>query len=503
MTDTQPLTWHAAGSSTPTERALADDLGWGPLLAVIAVANMMLYLIHRRRVGAGLTDPRGWSRRAGAVDTGPMKAAESSAEPVSDVRARFLTFERRWQLAWELLPYLLIGFSFLLTILTAELPASELLLVGLLVAVLLGWQVWFITLHPQWPERRLLPMALYFAGLLTLALVLSSRAEAFSILVFGCFPMAFVALLGRWAYLGIGLTCLGLLIAIGGTRPDADLTVQLAGVGVLAAAIGWAIRRVETETVQRRQAHAELEERNDQLRQANREKEELQEDLVAAAREAGVAAERARLARDFHDTLAQSLAGIGSQLETADELIAAEHPARPRVRTALELSRSSLAEARRSVNALRPGPLEADDLLGALRSAVIGWQEHTAVPCRLTVIGTPVPVDLDRQTAMLRIVQEGLTNVARHAEATQATVTVSYLDDQMMIDIFDDGAGFEPTAPAPPGAEGGYGLSAARERLDEVGGWLSVESAPGAGTTLTATVPVTDPPTDTATGSPS
>ncbi|HLR95949.1 MAG TPA: sensor histidine kinase [Jiangellaceae bacterium] len=432
-----------------------------------------------------------------------MKAAASPAERVSDVGAGFLAFERRWNLAWELLPYLLIAVSYLLTLLTAGLPGAELLLVSLLVVVLLGWHLWFITLHPQWPERRLLPMVIYFVGLVNLALLLSSRAEPFSILVIGCFPMAFVALPGRWAYLGIGVTCLSLLVAIGGTRPGMDLTVQFVGLSVLAAAIGWTIRRIESEAVLRRQAHADLEELNHRLRRANREKEELQEDLVAAAREAGVAAERARLARDFHDTLAQGLAGIGSQLETADELIDAQHPAGQRVRTALELSRSSLAEARRSVNALRPGPLEVDDLLGALSGAVTDWQQQNSVPCRLAVTGTPVAVDLARQTAVLRIVQEGLANVARHADAAEVTVTVSYLDDRVMIDVFDDGAGFDPTEPVPAAAEGGYGLSAARERLDQLGGWLTVESAPGAGTTLTATVPVTDPPADVAAGSPS
>src|SRR5699024_10642072 len=127
----------------------------------------------------------------------------------------------------------------------------------------------------------------------------------------------------------------------------------------------------------------------------------------------------------------------------------------------LELSRSSLAEARRSVNALRPGPLEVDDLLGALSGAVTDWQQQNSVPCRLAVTGTPVAVDLARQTAVLRIVQEGLANVARHADAAEVTVTVSYLDDRVMIDVFDDGAGFDPTVPVPAAAEGGYGPSAA------------------------------------------
>lgn len=416
----------------------------------------------------------------------------SPAEHTTDAGAGFVAFDRRWDRAWGLLPYVLVGLGLLLTVLTAGLTAAELLAVGGVAAVLLGWHTWFVTLHPHWLERRLLPMAVYFAGLVALSLVLGALAGPFSIVVIGCFPMAFVALRGGWAHAGVGVVCLCLLVALGGTRPDPDLVVQVVGVGVLASAVGWAIRRIESEAVQRREAHAELVDLHARLQRTTREKEELQQHLVAAARDAGVAAERARLARDFHDTLAQGLAAIGSQLETADEQIDDGQPARARVRTALGLSRSCLAEARRAVNALRPGALEGDDLHGALRSTVTGWQERTGVPCRLTVTGTPVPVDTARQTAVLRIVQEGLSNVAKHAGATTATVTVSYLDDVMMVDVFDDGAGFDPAATT-PGTEGGYGLSAARERLGQVGGRLAVESTPGAGSTLTATVPVVGP----------
>lgn len=384
-------------------------------------------------------------------DTDPV----SEAEHTTDAGAEFVAFERRWNRAWGLLPYVLLGFSLLLTVLTAGLTTSALLVVGLAAAALLAWHTWFVTLHPRWLERRLLPMAVYFAGLVALSLVLSSYAATFSILMIGCFPMAFVALPGGWAYAGVGVVSVCLLVTVGGSSPGPEPTVQFIGAGILAATVGWAIRRIESEAVQRREAHAEVVELNARLRRATRENEELQQHLVEAARETGVADERARLARDFHDTLAQGLAAIGTQLETADEQIAEPHPARPRVREALALSRSSLAEARRSVHALRPGPLEADDLLGALRTAVAEWRRRTTTACRLTVTGTPMAVDPARQTAVLRIVQEGLANVARHAAATEATVTVSYLDDRVMVDVFDDGTGFDPSALPPPGADGG------------------------------------------------
>lgn len=168
------------------------------------------------------------------------------------------------------------------------------------------------------------------------------------------------------------------------------------------------------------------------------------------------------------------------------------------MRTALDLSRSGLAEARRSVQALRPGPLADDGLVTALRATVRLWQEQHATPARLEVSGPVDPEHEEVQTALLRFTQEALTNVARHARASQATVTVSRVGGWLIIDVFDDGVGFDVAAARPEDAVGGYGLVGIRERLSAVGATLSIESSPGAGTTVTATVPLT-----TQTGAPS
>lgn len=215
-----------------------------------------------------------------------------------------------------------------------------------------------------------------------------------------------------------------------------------------------------------------------------------------AARSAELAAleERNRLAREIHDTLAQSLAAIAMRLETADALAeSAGDGAATRladvVRHALTLTRSTLDEARRSVLDLRAAPLEGRTLVEALRS--LGEEFRSAGERTLDVEVTcddagqrtlPPAVEL----GLYRIAREALTNAARHANATRATVRLERTDGTVRMRITDDGAGFDPSIVAP----GRYGLIGANERARLLGGSLHIESVPGAGTTFDVEVPI-------------
>lgn len=421
-----------------------------------------------------------------------MSAGPPPAEPVADPEATSRAFDRGWNQVWLLLPYLLVALAFVGSMLAAPLDGRDRTEVIVLTGVLLLWHAWFVTLHPGWVEVRLAPMVLYFVGLVILSFLLCVRAEPFALVLSGCYVMAFVALRGRWAHVGIALTCVALAVSAGAFPPNASFTAQMIGAAALASVIGWAIRRVESEAARRQEANTRLRELTADLRRSNADKDALQAQVSAAARSAGIADERARLARDFHDTLAQDLAAIGAQLENADAALAADHPAAPRVRTALDLSRSSLVEARRSVQALRPGPLTDDGLVAALRATVERWEQQHGIPAHLEVAGPVDPDDEAVQVALLRFVQEGLANVARHARATAVTVTVSAVGDELIVDVFDDGVGFEPSALGPGDATGGLGLAGAGERLSAVGATLGIESSIGGGTTVTATVPLTE-----------
>jgi len=211
--------------------------------------------------------------------------------------------------------------------------------------------------------------------------------------------------------------------------------------------------------------------------------------LFAEREEFGALGERNRLAREIHDTLAQGLAGIAMQLETADELLEiGEDPDRVRhsIVKALNLTRSSLEEARRSVLDLRAAPLEGRTLSDALANLVekLRRTSELVVSYRVTGAGRPLPVRIE--AGVFRLAQEALTNVGRHAGARQVAVELAVSANFLQLSVVDDGIGFDPTAVQ----EGHFGLIGLRERTRLLGGTLNLSTSPGNGTELTVRIPL-------------
>ncbi|MFF8382427.1 sensor histidine kinase [Streptomyces kanasensis] len=263
----------------------------------------------------------------------------------------------------------------------------------------------------------------------------------------------------------------------------------------------------------------ELAEANARLEQALAENAALHAQLLVQAREAGVADERRRLAAEIHDTIAQGLTGIITQLQAAT---AGTDPERTRTHLsrAADLARHSLGEARRSVQDLGPVALEHDALPEAMRKTVADWSARTGVAAVFTVTGTEEPLHDEVAATLLRIAQEALANAERHSGATRAGVTLSYMGDEVTLDVRDDGIGFDPAArparylhpagaraggdsgaggtPGPGGGPGGggsghgggFGLDGMRARAARLAGRVTVESAPGEGTAISARVPL-------------
>jgi signal transduction histidine kinase len=233
----------------------------------------------------------------------------------------------------------------------------------------------------------------------------------------------------------------------------------------------------------------ELERANTALQRALDENAALHAQLLVQAREAGVADERRRLAAEIHDTLAQGLTGIIAQLQV---VAAAPDPAVARTHTdrALALARHSLGEARRSVHNLSPAALADDGLPDALRKTVTEWGERAAVRAGFTVTGTAEPLHDEVAATLLRIAQEALSNTARHAAAARVGVTLSYMGDEITLDIRDDGKGFDPLTACRRTPTGGFGLDGMRARAERIAGSLTVESEPGQGTAVSARVPL-------------
>ncbi|MGW5772137.1 sensor histidine kinase [Streptomyces longwoodensis] len=217
-------------------------------------------------------------------------------------------------------------------------------------------------------------------------------------------------------------------------------------------------------------------------------------DLAASERRAGTLAERQRLSMEIHDTLAQGLSSQRMLLQAAERVWEREpDKARGHVRSAASVAEHNLAEARRFVHDLAPADLARGGGLDAALRALAAREGGDHLGVRVHVdAGARTPPLPDRvQSALLRVAQGALANVREHAGATTAVLTLTLLEDQVVLDVTDDGHGFDPSAPATaPVGTRGHGLPAMRARLAGLGGTLTVESAPGEGTVLSAAVPL-------------
>ncbi|MGB9633498.1 MAG: sensor histidine kinase, partial [Chloroflexaceae bacterium] len=182
---------------------------------------------------------------------------------------------------------------------------------------------------------------------------------------------------------------------------------------------------------------------------------------------------------------AQSFTSIVMHLEAAEpQLEMVSDSAHRHVGQARQSARDGLAEARRLVWALRPEALDQASLPEALERLAGRWSKASGVAATATITGTPRPLPAEVEVTLLRVAQEALANVRKHARATMVTLTLSFMDDALLLDVQDDGVGFVSGVPATVRGDGGFGLTGMRERVARLGGSVSVESAPGEGTTV-------------------
>ena len=134
-------------------------------------------------------------------------------------------------------------------------------------------------------------------------------------------------------------------------------------------------------------------------------------------------------------------------------------------------------------------PVEGSPLPEAIRLAVENWAEATGIVATVAVTGDVHPMHPDVEVTLLRAVQEALANVRKHASASHLAVTLSYMGDEVVLDVQDNGVGIGTTA-TDPLLSSGYGLTAMRERVEQLHGSLLIESSPGEGTTLVVEIPV-------------
>ncbi|MFP5282435.1 MAG: histidine kinase, partial [Actinomycetes bacterium] len=296
-----------------------------------------------------------------------------------------------------------------------DLSPSDRVVVAATAAGLALWHWLVLVRHPDWAERRLGMMAGYWLVAGALAVLLASRHGSYAVLLYGLYPLMFITL----GYGGI-VPVVGLTAAMGWAmdtwNSGTTAVTNLLATSTLSLLIAVFVTAISRQSEQRRDALAQL--------------AATRAELAEAAREAGVLAERERLSRELHDTLAQGFTSVVTQLESAEQALD-DRPddAREHLEKARRTARDSLTEVRRSVRALRPHLLEGATLPEALDRTVRRWSDDAGVPAELRVTGEPVPLRPEAEIALRRAGQEALTTVARHARATRAVVTLSYLGD--------------------------------------------------------------------------
>lgn len=202
----------------------------------------------------------------------------------------------------------------------------------------------------------------------------------------------------------------------------------------------------------------------------------------------GAIEERNRLAREIHDTLAQGLAAVALHLESAEALLDAgsgREKVERTVHQALELTRSNLEEARRSVLDLRAAPLEGRTLADALQDLAERTTAKEGVDVAFSAVGGSRPLPVRVETGLYRVAQEALRNVVQHAQASHVRLQLTTQPDELRLVIEDDGRGFDPDEVAGDR----FGLVGLNERAKLLGGALRLETGPGEGTRLEVTLP--------------
>jgi two-component system sensor histidine kinase DevS len=206
-----------------------------------------------------------------------------------------------------------------------------------------------------------------------------------------------------------------------------------------------------------------------------------------------VVAERNRIARDMHDGLVQYVYALGLQLEHARDLAASQPEAvTPVLTAAIQQTNHVLSEMRTFIYQLRPIIMQEKQIGEWVVDLCRQFQEATGIPVRADV-GAPAGQELSPEVsiALFRIIQEALANIYKHAQASQATLSLDFTSDEARLVIEDDGRGFDVDARTVPDIEHGQGLKNIDERMRELGASLQLESAPGAGTRLMAVFPIT------------
>ena len=381
--------------------------------------------------------------------------------------------ERRWHLYFAVV----LAGMLALTQVVGPISGQHRLIASVALLAMVPWYlvVGRRVLYASASERSRWLGAAYLAGLLVLLAVTEGFGGSDTFILLALGPQSFMAVSYRRAIAAVVvMNAIPLVVVLARDRSTAGAT-QAVSVAVLGTAFcvafgTWIIKIVD-QSAERAELIAQLERTRVELAEANRE--------------AGILAERERLASEIHDTIAQGFTSIVMLAQAAEAVIDDD---RDRAREQLDLigrtARENLDEARSLVAGLVPVPLTRASLADALARLADRAGEELGVETEFAVRGSPRPLGTGAEVVLLRVCQEALSNVRKHAGARQVQVALSYREPVVRLEVTDDGSGFDPVL-----TREGYGLRGMRARVGEIGGELAVRSVPGAGTTVTVELP--------------
>ena len=388
---------------------------------------------------------------------------------------------QRWMLGWNLLIYAALLLGLVVAAGTIK-GTGEAILVVALTAGFAFWYGYLGSVRQLWRHGTIAAAGfLAVEAGLWLSLILLDPIFVFS----GFAMLAHVCLLNlTWSIVVAAIFGGGIVLreALEPGRRDASVFISALVASAIMVLVNYLFHNISQRSEERRQLIGEL--------------EETRAELAVAEREAGMLAERHRLARDIHDTLAQGFTSIVMLLEAAEaELVADPRRVRTYIDQARSTARESLAEARSLVWALRSDRLTESSLIEAVQSVVSQLGDETSTRAEFVVTGETRQLPPATDECILRVTQEALANIRKHADASRVTVTLSYLDDGVALDVRDDGVGFDPAilAAIGDGLVGGIGLQLMLERVEQLGGTREIESSAGDGTSVVVQLPA--PPT--------
>jgi signal transduction histidine kinase len=383
---------------------------------------------------------------------------------------------------WNILAYAMLAIGLAVCLVDPGVQPQMKLAALALSALWAGWY-WLFVIRYYRRERSSWQAGLSFIFAIAISIALSWIHAAFLMTTFSFYGLTFSVMAVGWAIPLVVLLSLTLAWRIAGFYGGFSTTSFPIFIYFLISAaftilLGLFINNIVQQNRQKQRMIDDLEQAHHSLAQVERQ--------------AGMLEERQRLAGEIHDTLAQGLTSIVMHLEAAEGALETNPEAvRQHIDRARQTARQSLAEARRTLWALRPDVVVREPLALALQRIGQSWSEESGLPLKLEVTGVEYPLPAAIEVTLLKTAQEVLVNVRKHSQAKCANLTLTYMEDEVILDVQDDGVGFDPSQAAAQARMGhGYGLLALRERASQLGGRLDVESAPGEGTTVVIALPV-------------